>query len=182
MYSTYEKSFLKRLSLLPRHSFQRNDVILRQIHSIGTNKNLHFTAEELAIIQDTSVDNSVRSTYPDASTSIGASSNQYASDTPTTDKIFLLSVQEATKSEYGFDVSYNFAVADNKRIRQTTDYDKASGGRQVMEEGMGGVWWLRSPMSSQAWFAQCVGGAGGSAANYVEQRDCGIVPALCVSD
>ena len=52
----------------------------------------------------TNVDNSARSTNPDANaTQWNGGANQYASDMPTSDKIFLLSEREATKSEYGFE-------------------------------------------------------------------------------
>ena len=100
-----------------------------------------FTADELATIADTSVDNSARSTNPDASATLwNNGENQYASDTPTTDKVFLLSEQEATKSDYGFDVcdAYKGDGTHNEsaRIRITTDYAKASGVGKF--DGMGG--------------------------------------------
>ncbi|MCR5046852.1 MAG: DUF6273 domain-containing protein [Treponema sp.] len=107
-----------------------------------------FTAAELAKIADTSVDNSARSTNPDADANrYNNGINMYASDTPTTDKVFLLSCQELTKSAYGFEdsASANSYVYESVgRIRQPTEYAKASGA-SVSWGGEGrAFWWMRS--------------------------------------
>ena len=158
-----------------------------------------FTSEELAIIQDTSVDNSACSTNPDSNaTKWRRGNNQYASDTPTTDKVFLLSEQEATKSAYGFDV-YDAYKGDgthdeSTRIRQMTDYAKANGAYQG-SLGCGGLWWLRSPSCygsalqghDEAPSAYCVDGYGVAGRNtegntFSVSGEGGVVPALCVSN
>lgn len=147
-----------------------------------------FTAEEQAIIQDTSVINNAHSTNPDANaTQWNSGNNLYASSTPTTDKVFLLSEQEVTTSAYGFDV-YNAYKGDgthneSARIRQTTDYAKASGANQSSTAGMGGWWWLRSPLFDNGNIARNVNYNGNAYHNYyVNYDDGGVVPALCVSN
>lgn len=153
-----------------------------------------FTGAEIAIIQDTSVVNNARSTNPDANaTQWNSGANSYASATPTTDKVFLLSEQEATTSAYGFDV-YNAYKGDgthneSARIRVTTDYAKASGANQSSTVGMGGLWWLRSPCCYEDSYGILVHHNGAAIANggslasslHVDVSNEGIVPALCVS-
>ena len=159
-----------------------------------------FSDAELAKIADTSVDNSARSTLPDNYDSLvglnekkqywNNGTNRYASDTPTTDKVFLLSVQEITKTEYGFDFNYNddFWCDNNdmssNKIRKMTDYAKASGADGAaysIGDGCGGECWLRSP-----YFTECaVRGLRNklwyTAVNVNAGRG-GFVPALCVED
>lgn len=143
-----------------------------------------FTASELAAIEDISVDNSVRSSLPDndiAAQALNNGNNQYASDTLTTDKIFLLSEREATKSEFGFDDGI-FSTECNALIRQTTDYAKAGGAYQDKTNGKGGFWWLRSPFydyENNEFMVGHYGTAGGS--SNVNHSFVGVVPALCVS-
>lgn len=143
-----------------------------------------FNAEELAKIVGTSVDNSARSTNPDNNaTQWNSGNNQYASDTSTTDKVFLLSTQEATKSAYGFDENYTANSNGNARIRFPTDYAKASGAGQSASPINGGSWWLRSPSFGGDNSAQYVID---SLVNYVgccvTGNSCGVVPALCVGE
>ena len=62
-------------------------------------------------------------------------------DNNTPDKVFLLSIDEAGNSGYGF-------VDNNSRISTNTDY--VAGGGKIGSSGMSGVgaadvWWLRSP-------------------------------------
>ena len=114
-----------------------------------------FTESAQKLIADTSVDNSADST---------------------TDKIFLLSHQEATNSEYGF-------AAHNTRIRVTTDYAKATGAYQGdPSAGYGGWWWLRSPNFYNVSFA-CFINDYGNADYYirVDYAIGGVVPALSIS-
>lgn len=136
-----------------------------------------FTSAELARIVDTSVDNSVRSTFPDnydslddlSKQNLGNGINAYASDTPVIDKIFLLSVQEQTKNEYGFD-SYRAGSSDIALVRQPTDYAKASGACCIEGQVR---WWLRSPRPRDSYAAF---GAG----EYVTCDYAGVVPVLCI--
>lgn len=153
-----------------------------------------FTAEELAIIADTSVDNSERSTFPNANAKQwNNGENPYASDTPTTDKVFLLSLQEATTGAYGFDEDYNAYKGDgthneSARIRQATDYARASGANQNGTEGLGGWWWQRSPFYGDDFHARYADSNGESfyyaiVSEVNEGVGYGdIVPALCVGN
>ena len=99
-----------------------------------------FTESARKLIADTSVDNSAASTF---GTGENTQENPYACD-KTKDKIFLLSQQEATNSEYGF-AAYDAYGKGSTRIRVTTDYAKATGAYQSSTPGYGGRWWLRSP-------------------------------------
>ena len=115
-----------------------------------------FTQSALGKIAPTTVDNSADST---------------------TDKIFLLSHQEATNSEYGF-------AAHNTRIRVTTDYAKATGAYQGdPSPGYGGRWWLRSPISKVEDEARGIIGPDGNASDFPESLPIGVgvVPALSIS-
>ena len=151
-----------------------------------------FSDAELTKIADTSVDNSARSTNTyDKANQWHNGNNRWASDTPTTDKVFLLSEQEATTMTYGFDEydDYKGDARHNEsaRIRQTTDYAKASGAEQSTKDGFGGWWWLRSPYADDdPDRVQYVGGSGGTGGNssYMTSRFNygGVVPALCVSN
>ena len=145
-----------------------------------------FTAAEQSAIAAASVDNSARSSNPDANATIwNSGANPYASATPTIDKVFLLSEQEATTSAYGFDV-YNAYKGDgthneSTRIRVPTDYAKASGASQSLTAGMGGGWFLRSPYYGHDQSARSVRCDGDASYLYlVPDIGVGVVPALCV--
>lgn len=144
-----------------------------------------FTAAQIAQIADTSVVNNARSTNPDSSaTAFNNGVNQYASATPTTDKIFLLSEQEATKSDYGFDV-YTAYAGDGThygtaRPRHVLDFAKASGASHN-STGWLGSWWLRSPSYHHIDSTHTVSEKG-EANNSISVKSeyIGVVPALCV--
>ena len=117
-----------------------------------------FTESAQKLIELTSVDNSAAST---------------------TDKIFLLSQQEATNSEYGFGA---YSEKDSTRIRVTTDYAKATGAEQESRPGYGGWWWLRSPGYLDADQARYINNDGiADRNNNVIVTDGGVVPALSIS-
>ncbi len=145
-----------------------------------------FTKAEQDAIATTTVINNARSTNPDSNDKEwNNGANQYASDTPTSDKIFLLSLQETTKSDYGF-AAYNEYKGDgthddSTRIRMTTDFAKANGAYQNSTAGYGGYWWLRSPFYSRSDYVRCVV-SNGRAYNYCDVGDDieGVVPALCL--
>ena len=148
-----------------------------------------FSAKELAIIADTSVDNSERSTFPNANAKQwNDGKNPYASDTATVDKVFLLSLQEVTTGAYGFDENYNAAGVGNARIRAATDYARASGANQNGTEGLGGWWWQRSPLYDYEYSARYADSNGESFYSaIVSEVNEGvgfgdIVPALCVEN
>ena len=105
----------------------------------------------------------------------------------TTDKIFLLSEQEATMSDYGF-AEYNVYVGDSNntktstRIRVTTDYAKATRVSQASEASSGGMWWLRSPCYSFDYDALSINGYGNAySGGSVVATYGGVVPALSIS-
>ena len=118
-----------------------------------------FTESDWELIADTTVDNS------------GAAS--------TTDKIFLLSEQEATTSVYGFAAQ---GIKDSTRIRVTTDYAKATGTYQDSRPGYGGWWWLRSPFYDYESLARGIDDRGFADSNdAVDISYGGVVPALSIS-
>ena len=99
-----------------------------------------FTSAAQNLIVATTVDNSEGSTLGTGETQ---QANPYVCSY-TTDKVFLLSMEEATNLNSGFAV-YN--TDDSTRIRVATDYAKATGAFQGPTAGYGGWWWLRSPFS-----------------------------------
>ena len=157
-----------------------------------------FTDAELETIVSVSVDNCSRSTSPDnlnihtnEEREMWGAVNEHASNTPTTDKVFLLSVQEVTKCEYGFsEYYYNEGFVDGVtgRLRQSTDCAKASGvfeANALDENAWYAEWWLRSPSR---------GGSSPKCVSDVAAKGCvvligphpnsvgGIVPGLCVEN
>ena len=141
-----------------------------------------FTESAQKLIADTTVDNNAASTNPASNDKQwNDGKNEYASGTPTTDKVFLLSQQEATNSEYGFDKYNN---VDSACIRVTTDYAKATGAYQGdPSAGYGGKWWLRSPDYDLESFAHCIdyNGIAGGVLTSVSGTRRGVVPALSIS-
>ena len=145
-----------------------------------------FTSDEQSFIMETSVVNTVRSTNPASSYPYeewNNGINQYAIKTPMVDKVFLLSVQEATSNLYGFP---RYDSYDNTRIRKTTDYAKASGAYASVYSKGGGIWWLRSPhwgnSFAEVYAVSADGRVLGTMAKSVEYNYCSVVPALCVSN
>ena len=117
-----------------------------------------FTKEEQNLIVETLVDNSEESTNPATNSStFNGGLNQYAC-VDTTEKIFLLSVQEATTLGYGFaDYDVYFIEAKettNTRTRSPTHYATAMGASS--DKGFG-PWWLRSPTHSSEKTMRSVG-------------------------
>ena len=106
-----------------------------------------FTKEEQKLIVETLVDNSEESTNPATNSStFNGGLNQNAC-VDTAEKIFLLSLQEATTLGYGFadhNVYLNEAITTSTRTRSPTDYATAMGASS--DKGFG-PWWLRSPYS-----------------------------------
>ena len=121
--------------------------------------NTAFNDVEKAIIETTTVDNSVAST--------GYSSNSYACNN-TSDKVFLLSYQEAT-TYYG---------SNDARKAQGTDYAKCQG---LYVNSNFGYWLLRSSTNDYTSTARVVC-SDGSISNYsVSGTICGVRPALWIN-
>ena len=143
-----------------------------------------FTQSAQDLIELTSVDNS------DASISgTGENTQEYPyAYGNTTDKIFLLSLQEAITESYGF-ATYSDAGEGSTRIRLTTDYAKATGANQDSTPGYGGWWWLRSPFYNLESYARDIRYDGSADecnvvySNVVSSAygDGGVVPALSIS-
>ncbi len=137
-----------------------------------------FTESQQEMIKKATVDNSSRSTS-DAGNNVSQATSYYCEDTQ--DKIFLLSEQEVTRTDYGF-ASYNQYGNRNTRIRKPTDYALANYAFQSSSSG--GSWWLRSPYHSNDGNARNVSNDG-DASNYgsdVSRSFEGIVPALFVME
>lgn len=151
-----------------------------------------FSIAERGKIAFSTVDNSVSSTLPydyqflnddDRKNVWNDGANPNASDTSTTDKVFLLSEREVSTTSYGFKVSWSHGVG-NSRIRQATDYAKASGADQSATAGYGCFWWLRSPYHTGSTAMKYVAKDGRAYEGYMwaYTSDFGIVPALCVEN
>ena len=124
-----------------------------------------FDSVEQAMIYTTTVDNSIYST--------GRDENPFVCE-DTEDKVFLLSMAEATDSYYGF---LGEGVFDEKKVRYTTDYAMAVGALTVSNGT--GDWWLRSPYNGFNGGAAEVLRAG-EACYYCSSSNSGngVVPAL----
>lgn len=99
--------------------------------------NTAFSATEKAQIKTTAL------------TTASSLSSDY--DAPATnDKIFLLSLEEATKNAYGFSASA--AACDMRKLMEGTDYAKCQGLWVCRDEqsvySEFSCWWLRTPLSS----------------------------------
>ncbi len=108
-----------------------------------------FTAEEQAAINTTTV---INNENPEYGTDGG---------NDTEDKVYLLSIEEASNTAYGFDSTYN----DESKTREVknTDYAKTNGAFTGSSLGYSGngYWWLRSP------------GGNSDVACYVDNDGCG---------
>ena len=130
-----------------------------------------FTSSAQSLIATTTVDNSAASTNPASDASMyNGGVNDYICEN-TVDKIFLLSEEEATTSDYGFNSNPN--TADTSRMRAATDFAKANYASSWV--------WLRSP----AHYKEKVFYLNGDGTSYhtleVIRGEGSVVPALCLS-
>ena len=126
-----------------------------------------FSDLQQQIILTTEVDNSAIST--------GASSNPYICEN-TYDKVFLLSYDEVTNSEYGLSLS--------SRKMFTSDYTRSTG--VYMETNLDnygeGYWRLRSPSSLKSQYTQIVFENGNiEKLAYMGLQHFGVVPAIWIT-
>ena len=95
------RAFLNGLS----YQIKESDSVTQEANNEFNGKGFLYTAftvEERAAIADTSVVNNSESTNPFGNATLwNSGNNTYASDIPISDKIFLLSEAEVTKSAYG---------------------------------------------------------------------------------
>ena len=139
-----------------------------------------FTENQQNVILETNVDNSNTSTNPNSDPKLwNNGDNEYACAN-TKDKIFLLSTQEITSSDYGFEYKPN-AVLDNSRVRKWTDFALANNA-YFPNSSYGAIWALRSPGWSNGTRNKCVKFTGVVDADVlnVNIKYNAIVPALCV--
>ena len=98
----------------------------------------------------------------------------------TNDKLFLLSLAEATNPAYGFQDGNFYDVA--KRML-TSDYTRAKGAKMAVDSWESqyygnGIWWLRSPDDSVNPHMDIIYHNGSTMVNYIDGSGTGVVPAL----
>ena len=178
------RAFLNGLSYPEKMNEQAVQTTCNNFKDKGFLQNA-FSQTEQACIATTTVVNDAESTYPDEYTTPpwGDGDNDYASDTPTSDKIFLLSEQEVTKSAYGF-AAYN--VETSSRIRVPTDFAIAHDAYSAPAADNAGYWLLRSPYYHDGFVNRCgdqvlwVLQDGSTGHNDTDCNTTGVVPALCL--
>ena len=141
--------------------------------------NTAFDPLQQGLIETTNVDNSFVSTIPDRSTEKWKiRKNRYACEN-TFDKVFLLSMQEATSAQYGFAAT---GVSDSAKHRQTSDYSRATGAWMMIINNAcngQGWWWLRSPAHDLEFNVPGICYDGSAYDRYsVRNTNFGVVPAL----
>lgn len=137
-----------------------------------------FSEEAQKLIQVTKVDNSKKSIQQYGKTSSYVNENYICDDTD--DKIFLLSTNEVTNTNYNFKEGDWFG-AGNGRVRKPTDWAQMKGVSQSKTSVYGGRWYFRSFSSSYSYHAAIAIDSGMVANLEVYKDDCGIVPAIVVS-
>ena len=138
-----------------------------------------FSTEEQALIAVTAVDNSERSTNPDSNASEWNGGVNNFACANTFDKIFLLSLREVTRSDYGFS-AYNVNGAGNTRIRFPTDFALANYCYKDSSANYGSWLWLRSPYFDVGLFVRASTSSGYISYTKATDDRGGIVPALCI--
>ena len=140
-----------------------------------------FSSEEIKKIVTVDVDNSEESTNPNSNPkAFNNGANTFACE-PTQDKIFLLSIKEASNSDYGF-AEWDKYAHGSARIRKPTDFALANYGHLNSTPGYGGWCYLRSPYYNSSYNAWVVDSDGGNLYfnNSVRGETSVVVPALCI--
>ena len=145
-----------------------------------------FTTTARDYIKDTTVVNDKRSTNPNNNAYEWSNGENPFACENTTDKIFALSVQEATTSSYGYNASVNAELGG--RIVHSTDYAKAKtvwehrNSDNSSSNSYGCNWLLRSPRDIKGIEMWRVTAAGQiSFDEAVEHGSEGVRPALCIN-
>lgn len=135
-----------------------------------------FTSAEAALIRRANVPNSAVTTNPDGSGSLWNGGKNENTCRDTSDRVFLLSVQEITAKGYGFS---SYSVADLVRTKKVSGYAAALGA--FVDDNGAGMWWLRSPDCDSAEKAHAVYTDGfADLVSSVTDAGCGVVPALWI--
>lgn len=149
-----------------------------------------FTEEEQEYIAVTTIVNDAENANPKSNPTKYNDNgiNEYTSTKTLDDKIFLLSLKEATDTEYGFVGSPNSWV-DYAQIIYPTDFAIANGIETVSEERDQGAynpydgteWWLRSPNTyGSISTISTIGERGFTSSSREYFTGIGVVPALCI--
>ncbi len=146
-----------------------------------------FTEEEQDYIAVTSIVNDAVNANPASNpTRYEEGNNKYASTETLEDKIFLLSLKEATDTEYGFVGSPN-SWNDYAQIIYPTDFAIANGTYTMSEKddysfynpNYGTEWMLRSPATYSS-SIDIILEQGFSSTTSTFNTSIGVVPALCI--
>lgn len=133
-----------------------------------------FTSAAQDKIAVSTVDNTADSTTDE--TGYISKAKDYVCEN-TLDKIFLLSLREATTTAYGFDGYKDNRGKENPRAKNSTDYAMANYSR-----GSSGYWWIRTPYNYTETLAHYVAWDGYcDAIESVKFEEYGVVPALTMS-
>ncbi len=133
-----------------------------------------FDEYQKALIKVSTVDNSVAST--------GFKSNDYICDN-TEDKVFLMSREEMTNMDLGF--NSDVLSAQPARQRKASDYSKSQGlyTYTLSDFPNTGSWWLRSPGNENVLYGGGIrfDGVVSTANTYIDSTMLGVVPALQIT-
>ena len=137
-----------------------------------------FTSLQQSLIQITEVDNSAKATNPYGnSTQWNSGVNEYACEN-TNDKIFLLSEEEVTNTNYGF---ASHSTYDEARYRKPSDYAQSQGLYTSSSYYGNGSWWLRSSSYKLDYYARAIGYEGYADYHATGESNLGVVPALKIT-
>ena len=142
-----------------------------------------FTSSAQALIFEGDVDNSARSTNTQRNANEWSSGNNVFAYGSTKDKVFVLSVQEATNESYGFNKDPTWKEYGMRLVR-TTDYAKAKHVFQSKwtDGHFESNWWLRSPRDINSTQSRIVGGNATIVHDVSVNNDTvGIVPAIVLN-
>ena len=132
-----------------------------------------FTRDEKGIVKKTGLDNSSKTANPyGKSQHLNNGVNGYTCN-KTSDKFFLLSLEDATNKTYGFT-----DLIDTNKESKISDYASAQG-TECVSTMNGCVWYLRSPSYQKSYFVSYINGNGYYCIDsHVDDVNNGIRPAV----